>query len=66
MEINDGYIPKQKPSIQQIIEQEAKTLMLGNSTLKQAFISGANFALGLDRWVKVEEGCEFPEVNSWV
>lgn len=39
-------------NLQQVIEREAAECP--SPLAEQAFISGANFALGLDRWVKIE------------
>lgn len=41
-------------NLQQVIEREAAEYP--SPLAEQAFISGANFALGLDRWIPVSQG----------
>lgn len=38
----------------------------GQTSYATAFTAGAHFALGLDRWVKVEDGCEMPENRTTI
>lgn len=56
----------------ELIEQEAERVFGNRPTDmskiigREAFISGATFALSLPRWIKIEEGCEMPGVELGV